>query len=162
MLLYGRGHTLHLLKHSSAVSESKVTGMEAGDHLFSCILCEQRGLQEENKGIEMRHFCPPELDFLWKIVRRVRGSGSHTYTHVVWHVSRWVTTSSQAENQPRGEKALVRETSVPPTTSWGGECYLKLLGFTNLPVELRWTCCTDAPTMQQWLSRGAGAGSLLP
>lgn len=67
-LLYRRGHSLHVLKYSSAVSESKVTGMEAGDHLFSCILCDQGGFQEENKGIEMRHFCPPELDFYGRLL----------------------------------------------------------------------------------------------
>lgn len=101
LLLYRRGHTLHLLKCSSAVSESKVTGMEAGDHLFSQIFCDQGGFQEENKGIEMRHFCPPELDFLWKAIRRVRGSGSCTYSRVVWQVSRWVTTSSNRESALR-------------------------------------------------------------
>lgn len=55
----------------------------------------------------MRHFCSPELDCLGKTIRRVRGSGDSTYSHVVGQVSKWVRKSSQAAGQPRGEKALV-------------------------------------------------------
>lgn len=75
---------LSLCWNTAVQCQKAVTGMEAGDHLFSSVLCEQRGLQEENKGIEMGHFHPPELDFLWKTIRRVRGSGNHTYSCVVW------------------------------------------------------------------------------
>lgn len=95
----------------------------------------QRGLQEENKGIEMRHFCPPELDFLWQTLRRVGESGNCTCSRSMagFQVGHNIFPTW---NQPWGEKALVSETTVPSQTSWGGECYL-LLGFTNLPVELR-------------------------
>lgn len=47
------------------------------------------------------------------------------------------------------------ETSIPPTNSRGGGCYLKLLGFPNLPVELRetdlprWCSCRPAVAEQR-------------
>lgn len=54
------------------------------------------------------------------------------------------------ESQPWGEKALVSETSVPSPASWGGECYVKLLGSPTCQWSWeRWNCCAGAPTMQQ-------------
>lgn len=109
----------------------------------------------------MRHFCSPELDCLGKTIRRVRGSGDSTYSHVVGQVSKWVRKSSQAAGQPRGEKALVsvgqayhQQTPVVAGVSWS--CW-------DSPTCLwsweRQTCHADAPATQQWLSRGAGAGT---
>lgn len=109
----------------------------------------------------MQHFCSPELDCLGKTIRRVRGSGDSTYGHVVGQVSKWVRKYSQAVGQPRGERVLVsvRQAYHQQTPEVVGVIWSCWDSPTCLWSWEKQTCHPDAPATQQWLSRGAGAGS---
>lgn len=123
--------------------------------VFPCTLHEQRGLLEENKSVVMHRFCSAVLDCLGKTIRTVR------------YMQPCGTAGFQMGQKifPGSGSALRRkgpghfERNMPPTNSWGGECSLRLMGFTNLPVELRimgllcWCSCHPAVVEHRWHRR---------
>lgn len=120
-----------------------------------------KGIPGGKQGHWKRHFCPSGLYFLWKAIRRVRGSGNCTYSHVVWLVSSWVTASSNRESGIGLEEK--RHWSV------------KQVYQQQLPgvVSVIWSCWDSPSCLWSWgswiavlmllaQSRGVGAGSGLP